>query len=115
MRQILTIALLSVIVIADQDDDEFMKFIAKNNKSYKEANELARRKNNWKTSQWKVASLNASNPDATFELNFTADLDPVEYARMQGLRPDQNSKSMLEDESEDEVESDEEDESHRHL
>ena len=35
MRQILTIALLSVIVIADQDDDEFMKFIAKNNKSYK--------------------------------------------------------------------------------
>jgi len=35
MRQILTIALLSVIVIADQDDDEFMKFIAKHNKSYK--------------------------------------------------------------------------------
>ena len=98
MRQILTIALLSVIVIADQDDDEFMKFVAKNNKSYKSKKELGRRKNNWKTSKNKVANLNASNPNATFALNFTADLDPAEYARMQGSIPNLKSKLMLEDE-----------------
>ena len=76
---------------------------------------MARRKNNCKISIWKIASLNSLNHDTTFKLNFTDDLDPVEYAIMQGLRPDSHSKCMLEDVSKDEKESNEDDESHRQL
>ena len=77
-----------------------MKFVAKNKKSYKSKRELERRKKSWKTSNVKVENLNASNPNATFAFNFTANLDPTEYARMQGSIPNLKLKRKLEDEEE---------------
>ena len=103
MRQIFTLALLGVIVIADSDDMEFMEFLSKHNKSYKNSNEMAKRKANWKASVWKVQALNDSNPEATFALNFTADFDADEYAKMLGAKAIPDSHRMLEGTLEDEL------------
>ena len=61
---------------------------------------MKKRKNNWKTSNVKVENFNASNPNATFAFNFTANLDPTEFARMQGYIPNLKLKRKLEDEKE---------------
>ena len=59
--------------------------MAKHNKSYKKANEMARRKSNWNSSKWKVAQLNSESQTATFDMNSTSDMDDVEYLAMLGL------------------------------
>ena len=59
--------------------------MAKHNKSYKNANEMARRKSNWNSSKWKVAQLNSESQTATFDMNSTSDMDDVEYLAMLGL------------------------------
>jgi hypothetical protein len=56
-----------------------MEFAAKNNKSYNSASHYRDRKGKWKGAMWKVAALNSSGGDASFAVNFTADLDDNEY------------------------------------
>jgi len=46
---------------------------------------MAKRKNNWNSAKWKVASLNSSSQTATFDMNLTSDMDDEEYKAMLGL------------------------------
>ena len=64
-----------------------MDFASKNNKSYKNSNEFEKRKNNFKNAGKKVKDLNNAGGRANFDVNFTADLDDVEYAALLGLSP----------------------------
>jgi hypothetical protein len=56
-----------------------MSFVAKNNKSYKNSNEMTVHKANWKKSKWNIAAMNSNGSLAVFDINFTADLDDDEY------------------------------------
>ena len=64
-----------------------MDFASKHNKSYKNSNEFEKRKNNFKNAGKKVKDLNNAGGRANFNVNFTADLDDVEYAALLGLSP----------------------------
>ena len=65
-----------------------MDFAAKNNKSYKDASQMSKRKANFKGSKWKVSNLNSTGGFAVFDVNYTADLDDTEYKNMLGLSID---------------------------
>ena len=73
-----------------------MDFAAKHNKSYKDTTELTKRKANFKTSKWKVESLNSTGGYAAFDINFTSDLDDAEYKKMLGLSFDPTQVRKLE-------------------
>ena len=64
-----------------------MDFASKHNKSYKNSNEFSKRKNNFKNAGKKVKDLNNAGGRANFDVNFTADLDDIEYAALLGLSP----------------------------
>jgi len=42
-----------------EEDEEFLNFVAKNNKSYKHFSEMTKRKANWKKSKWIVDAMNS--------------------------------------------------------
>ena len=46
---------------------------------------MAKRKGNWNSARWKVASLNSGSKTATFDMNLTSDMDDEEYQAMLGL------------------------------
>ena len=84
MHKTFALTLLSAIAVAQTDDAAFVQFAAKFNKNYRSQTEMNRRKSNWKASSWEVAALNSSGDTATYEVNFTGDLDTAEYIKMLG-------------------------------
>ena len=86
MKEIIALAFLSSLTMADKKDDEdFVKFALKHGKNYKNQSEFARRKANWKAAKWEIAALNASSSTATYEINFLGDLDKSEQDKMYGI------------------------------
>ena len=85
MQRNFALALLSTLAVAAPNDAAFINFAAKHNKSYKNKSEMDHRKNNWTKSTWIVEGLNASGDTATYEVNFTGDMDDFEFKKMFGV------------------------------
>ena len=91
MRHLFALVLLGVAASATQDDAdfednfEFLKFAAKNNKFYSSKEDFELRKQTFNANHEKVKELNSKNSLVRFEDNFTSDLLDDEFAAMMGL------------------------------
>jgi uncharacterized protein YxeA len=89
MKSTFALALLSPIVasisLAELETKEFVNYAIQHGKNYKSVDEVNKRKGNWKNAKAKVENLNSNSGNATFAVNFTADLDDDEYLSMLGL------------------------------
>jgi len=83
----IAIALVAAVASAqDQGQDpDFMQWVAKNNKSFANADDMKKREANFNASYFKVQELRARHPNTQFELNAYSDLDDAEWEAMRGL------------------------------
>lgn len=71
----------------DVDDEDFLAFCSKYNKSYRTPKEYEARKETWKDSDEQVKALNSSGDGSVvFEINATADLEDKEFKAMLGAK-----------------------------
>lgn len=74
----------------NSDDSEFLSWAGKNGKSYKDSDEFALRKQNWKEAKAEVDELNSNSKKAKYELNFIADMTAEERQNLLGAFEDIN-------------------------
>jgi C1A family cysteine protease len=70
------------------EDHEFIRFVAKYNKSYGTKEEFEFRAQQFKTKLAEINRINAQNGTSTVGINQFADLTPAEWKKMTGLRPE---------------------------
>ena len=68
----------------DPEDDEFMAWVASNNKDFVDVEDMTKRKGNWKKHKQQMIDLKAKFPKTEFGMNYMSDWDDAELAKLRG-------------------------------